>query len=322
MGRSRCHTSTSEPVAPIPPVEQHKSLGAVHLTLVADRPGMGLTDTLKLTLTIAAPPEVRIMLPDVAKTLGPFEVVQHRTAGPLSLTPQTQQWQREYSLAVTTSGSLTVPSLIVQVQEGATPQPLATDPLSITVTALVPADADLSAVWTSLRQCPCYGTAYPLGVDSRQRTWRGGAPRCRLVVSTSAARCGRAAAPAPSPRARPRGPGTCAASRPHGPGTHRGVLCARVRYSATVCRVALRPARPRTDHGRVSRLRPGHRRADRGAPRPARDVLTTLRPGQICPPPSNTRCYGETFESAKTFVEHTADMHVLVTVPQSGEPVL
>ena len=30
----------------------------------------------------------------------------------------------------------------------------------------------------------------------------------------------------------------------------------------------------------------------------------------------------ETFESAKTFVEHTADMHVLVTVPQSGESVL
>jgi hypothetical protein len=30
----------------------------------------------------------------------------------------------------------------------------------------------------------------------------------------------------------------------------------------------------------------------------------------------------ETFESAKTFVEQTADMHVLVTVPQSGEPVL
>ena len=30
----------------------------------------------------------------------------------------------------------------------------------------------------------------------------------------------------------------------------------------------------------------------------------------------------ETFESAKTFVEHTADLHVLVTVSQSGEPVL
>src|SRR5262249_13996898 len=123
--------------APIQPVEQHKSLGAVHLTLTADRPSMGLTDTLKLTLTIAAPPEVRPTLPDVAKTLGPFEIVQHRTTGPLSLTPQTQQWQREYILAVTTSGSLTVPSLTVQVQEGDTTQPLTTDPLSITVTSLV-----------------------------------------------------------------------------------------------------------------------------------------------------------------------------------------
>jgi hypothetical protein len=30
----------------------------------------------------------------------------------------------------------------------------------------------------------------------------------------------------------------------------------------------------------------------------------------------------ETFERAKTFVEHTADMHVLVPVPRAGEPVL
>ena len=132
--------------APIPLVEQHKSLRAVLLTLTADRPSMGLTDTLTLTLTVEAPPEVRLTLPDVTKTLGPFEVVQHRTTGPLSLTPQTQQWQREYSLAVTASGSLTVPSLTVQVHTGDTPQTLATDPLSITVTALVPADADLSAV--------------------------------------------------------------------------------------------------------------------------------------------------------------------------------
>ena len=75
--------------APAQPLEQHKSLGAVLLTLTADRPSMGLTDMLKLTLTIAAPPEVRITLPEVTKTLGPFEVVQHRTTGPLSLTPQT-----------------------------------------------------------------------------------------------------------------------------------------------------------------------------------------------------------------------------------------
>src|SRR4029453_11174026 len=149
---------------PIQPVEQHKSLGAVHLTLTADRPSMGLTDTLKLTLTIAAPPEVRIMLPGVTKTLGPFEIVQHRTTGPLSLTPQTQQWQREYSLAVTTSGSLTVPSLTVQVQAGDTPQPLATDPFSITVTALVPAQADLSALKNIAPPVPLVRRGMPLWV--------------------------------------------------------------------------------------------------------------------------------------------------------------
>ena len=40
---------------PTQPLEQHKSLGAVRLTLTADRPSMGLTDTLTLTLTIVAP---------------------------------------------------------------------------------------------------------------------------------------------------------------------------------------------------------------------------------------------------------------------------
>ena len=70
---------------------RHASLETVRLTLTADQASMGLTDTLKLTMTIEAPPEVRITLPDVPKTLGPFTIVQHRTNGPLSLTPQTQQ---------------------------------------------------------------------------------------------------------------------------------------------------------------------------------------------------------------------------------------
>src|SRR5262249_9126210 len=104
------------------------------------------TETLKLTLTIAAPPEVRITLPEVPKALGPFEVVQQRTTGPLSLTPQTQQWQREYGLAAVSSGSLTVPSLTVQVQVGDATQELTPEPLTITVTTLVPADADTSAI--------------------------------------------------------------------------------------------------------------------------------------------------------------------------------
>ena len=218
------------------PLEQHKNLGAVRLTLTADRPSMGLTDTLTLTLTIAAPSDVRMTLPEVPKTLGPFEVVQHRTAGPLSLTPQMQQWQREYRLAVTASGSLTVPALTVQVQDGDTIQPLTTDPLSITVTALVPADADMSAMKDIAPPVPL-STAWTasLGVDSRQR-----ACECRIaggplvVVPPAPARRDRAAAAAPGPPACARGPGTLAASGPHWPGMHRGVLCARVDDPATV----------------------------------------------------------------------------------------
>ena len=129
-----------------PPIEQHKSLGAVRLTLTADRQSIGLAETLRLTLSVEAPAEVRLTLPEVTRTLGPFEVVQHRTTGPLSLTPQTQQWQREYVLAVASAGSLTVPSLTVHVQEGDTAQQLTTDPLTITVTTLLPADADTSAI--------------------------------------------------------------------------------------------------------------------------------------------------------------------------------
>ena len=30
----------------------------------------------------------------------------------------------------------------------------------------------------------------------------------------------------------------------------------------------------------------------------------------------------DAFASAKNFIEHTADMHVMVAVPRSGEPVL
>jgi BatD DUF11 like domain len=132
--------------APTPPVEQHKSLGAVRLRLATDRQSIGVADTLRLTLLVEAPSEARLTLPDVSKTLGPFEVVQQRTTGPLSLTPQTQQWQREYVLAVASAGSLTVPKLTVHVQEGDTVQPLSTDPFTITVTTLVSADADPSSL--------------------------------------------------------------------------------------------------------------------------------------------------------------------------------
>ena len=310
--------------ASIQPGEQHKSLGAVRLTLTADRPSMGLTDTLKLTLTVAAPPAVHITLPDVTKTLGPFEVMQHRTTGPLSLTPQTQQWQREYSLAVTTSGSLTVPSLTVQVQEGDTTQPLATDPLSITVTSLVPADADLSAVKDIVP---------PVSLLQR------GIPPWVWIVASGLGGVGLLAGGWWWYRRRQRAAAVPLGQRP----AHLLALAALehlqcqdligqerieefyVRVSTILrryveLRFGLRAPEQTTEEFLVSALATG------GLVAAHRDLLEVFL--QHCdlvkfarhrPTPSAME---ETFESAKTFVEHTADLHVLVTLPQSGEPVL
>jgi hypothetical protein len=124
------------------PLEQQQSLGAVHLRLRANRQSLGLADTVLLTLEAEAPLATQLTWPEVPKQLGPFAVMQSHTTGPRSLTPQTQQWQREYVLAPTTTGALTVPALTVEVQDGTTPQTLSTTPLSLTVTSIVPADAD------------------------------------------------------------------------------------------------------------------------------------------------------------------------------------
>ena len=285
---------------------------------------MGLTDTLKLTLSIEAPPEVRLTLPDVAKTLGPFEVVQHRTTGPLSLTPQTQQWQREYSLAVTASGSLTVPSLTVQVQTGDTTQTLATDPLSITVTALVPADADLSTVKDIAPPVPLL---------------RRGLPPWVWIVASGLGGVGLLAGCWWWYRRRQRAADVPLVQRP----AHLLALAALehlqrqdligqerveefyVRVSMILrryieLRFGLRAPEQTTEEFLVSALATG------GLIATHQDLLEAflqhcdlVKFARYRPPPSAME---ETFESAKTFVEHTADMHVLVAVPQSGEPVL
>jgi hypothetical protein len=285
---------------------------------------MGLTDTLTLTLILEAPPEVRITLPDVAKTLGPFGVVQHRTTGPLSLTPQTQQWQREYSLAGTASGSLTVPSLTVQIQEGDTIQALTTDPLSIMVTSLVPADADLSSLKDIAPPVPLV---------------RQGLPPWVWIATSGLGGMGLLAGGWWWYRRRQRAADALPVQRP----AHVLALAALehlqredligqerieefyVRVSMILrqyieLRFGLRAPEQTTEEFLISALATG------GLLAAHRDLLVAFL--QRCdlvkfarhrPTPSAME---ETFESAKTFVEHTADMHVLVTVPRAGEPVL
>jgi hypothetical protein len=310
--------------APTQPLEQHKDLGAVHLALMTDRPGIGLTETLKLTLTITAPPEVRVTLPEVAKTLGPFEVVQQRTTGPLSLTPQTQQWQREYGLAAVSGGSLTVPSLTVYIQAGDATQELTTDPLTITVTTLVPADADTSDI---------KDIAPPVSLARR------GLPAWMWVVASGLGGLGLVVGGWWWYRRRRRAMAVPLVQRP----AHllalaaleclqRQDLIGQERIEAFYVRVStilrryvelrfgLRAPEQTTEEFLVSVLATG------GLIATHRDLLEAfLRQCDLVkfarhrPTLSDME---ETFESARNFVEHTADLQVLVAVPQSGEPIL
>jgi hypothetical protein len=309
--------------APTQPLEQHKGLGAVHLTLTTDRQSLGLTETLKLTLTITAPPEVRLTLPEVAKTLGPFEVAQQRTTGPLSLTPQTQQWQREYGLTAVSGGSLTVPSLMVQVQAGDATQELTTDPLTITVTTLVPADADTSAMKDIAPPVPLARRGVPIWV------WvvASGLGGLGLVAGGWWYRRRQRAVAVPLVQ-QPAHVLALAALE----SLQRQDLIGQERIEAFYVRVStilrryvelrfgLRAPEQTTEEFLVSVLATG------GLIAAHRDLLEAFL--QQCdlvkfarhrPTLSDMQ---ETFESAQNFVEHTADLQVLVAVPQSGEPIL
>jgi hypothetical protein len=251
-------------------------------------------------------------------------VVQHRTTGPLRLTPQTQQWQREKRLAVTARGGLTVPALTVQIQEGDTTRPLTTDPLSITVTALVPADADMSALKDIAPPVPLL---------------RRGLPPWVWIVGSGFVSAGLLAGVWWWYRQRQRATAVLPAQRP----AHLLALAALehlqrqdligqerveefyVRVSTILrryieWRFGLRAPEQTTEEFLVAALATG------GLIVAHRDLLEAflqhcdlVKFARYRPTPEAMQ---DTFESAKTFVEHTADAHVLVTVPASGEPVL
>jgi hypothetical protein len=127
--------SSDQPLPfPAQALPQHKSLGAVQLRLETDRQTMGITDRLRLTLSVEAPSSLVITFPQVADKLGPFIVLSQNPIGPLTTALQTQQWKREYALEAESVGELTIPPLTVSFQDAeatqkATPQQLRTDPL-------------------------------------------------------------------------------------------------------------------------------------------------------------------------------------------------
>jgi hypothetical protein len=141
--------SPSNPTA-AQPLVQRKKLGAVLLTLSTDRQTMGLADRLRLSLGVETPPEMAVIFPRVDGPLGPFTVRGQRLIDPQKTTAHTRQWLQEYILEAEHLGVLTIPPLTVTVQaSGAAPtgapQQLTTEALAITVVPLLPDDADVTA---------------------------------------------------------------------------------------------------------------------------------------------------------------------------------
>lgn len=127
-----------------------QTAGPLHITLTADRPTLGLADRFQLTLTVKAPTGTEIMLPESVKQLGTFTVEGQTPAGPTAIDPQMQRWQQIYTLEANATGEQEIPPLVLSFREAdaapeTEPTQVQTDPWSITVTSVLPENADVMA---------------------------------------------------------------------------------------------------------------------------------------------------------------------------------
>jgi hypothetical protein len=108
---------------------------------------MRITDFLQLRLSVHTPQGTVVAFPQPAETLGPFRIVQHTLREPRAVTPTEQAWQQDYTLEAMRAGSLTIPplTLTAQAKDAPAPQTIHTSPLTLTVTSVLPENADLMA---------------------------------------------------------------------------------------------------------------------------------------------------------------------------------
>ena len=124
--------------------------GPLRIELSADRAAIGLADRLQLTLTVEAPTGAEVTLPEAAKQLGAFTVRRQTPSGPTAIDPQTQRWRQVYILEADATGEQVIPPLALSFREAnaapdAAPTAVQTEPLAITVTSVLPQDADVKA---------------------------------------------------------------------------------------------------------------------------------------------------------------------------------
>ncbi len=134
----------------VKPVTQTQQVGSVRIRLNADRSTLGLADRLQLILTIEAPTGTQVTLPEAAEQLGAFTVRGQTSTGPTAIDPQTQRWQQVYALEADATGEQVIPPLALSFRTAdATPDTeptsVQTEPLSVTVISVLPENADVMA---------------------------------------------------------------------------------------------------------------------------------------------------------------------------------
>ena len=125
-----------------------QTAGPLRISLSADRATLGLADRLQLTLTVEAPTGTEVTLPETAEQLGAFTVRRQTPSGPTAIDPQTQRWRQVYSLEADATGGQVIPPLTLSFREAnAAPNAaltaVQTKPLAITVTSVLPEAADI-----------------------------------------------------------------------------------------------------------------------------------------------------------------------------------
>jgi hypothetical protein len=133
--------------ADLGPPRQQVEQGAVRVTLEADRRTMPIDGALRLTLTVEAPAGTVVTLPAVADRLGPFLVASGSAPAASSAGPGRERWRQDYVLEAEGAGELSLPQLVVTAREpdGPAARTLATAPVAIAVTSLLPAEVDFTA---------------------------------------------------------------------------------------------------------------------------------------------------------------------------------
>ena len=152
----------------------------VRLTLSLDRARLLIDDRLRLSLRVEGSRELALELPSPPDRLGPFAVVGHERAAPRLAGEADMVWDEVLVLQPEDFGDLTLPEVAITFRRagGTIEERLAVQPPPVTITSVLPADADV----TRPRDIGPPAELPPASVP--RAVWLVGLPAAALVMAT------------------------------------------------------------------------------------------------------------------------------------------